>query len=717
MFFGFTPSLRLFQNRIEDFFIEFIIRLNRFLIPSDIFDIAKLITVRYMKTYLSSIDIAALVAEIRPRIIDSWTNNIYSIGKNLVILRFRKSTESPFELVIDLGRRFHTTQYFRKKPAAPNNKVLSMRKHIRDLPVKDFYQRGLDRVIVFEIAYKDSFYKLVVELFGEGNIVLVGPNNKIILAYNYRKMKDRDIHPGKEYEFPPSSDRNILTITEEEISEQLSSHDGKVVNLLNDLMGLGPVYSKDILAKSGLEKNTTSDLDEEDKKKIIAEVKKLQSVIIDKEFSFTKYMDEDEVVDITPIPLSRYEDLSSEEIKSFDLELDSFFSLSEEEPEETEEITEVSGKMNKTQKILANQERHLENLKKQELSEKQKGDLLYANFAVVDELLTTVIKARREGIEWEDIEAKLEIGKERKIPSALILETITPKTKQIWVRLPDTENTHEEIVELDFTQTLTESANSFYEKAKKARRKIPGAEAAIERTRKQLSEIESKKEIIEEEIETRPLLVRRTKKWYEKFHWMICDGFTVIGGTDLKANERILRTYLDDNDLFFHADVHGAPYVVVKDGQNNLSEESKGDIAVFALSYSSLWKDKKLVGDVYYVLPDQVSLTAPSGQYLAKGSVMIYGEKTYFKNVEIEHSIGFILYDDYIQIIGGPTNVVDARTEFYVSIKPGDVQKGKIAKDIRGMLANLCPEDVRFMFDSISVNEILPFIPGNSQII
>ncbi len=670
-----------------------------------------------MKTYLSSIDIAALVAEIRPRIIDSWTNNIYSIGKNLVILRFRKSTESPFELVIDLGKRFHTTKYDRKKPSSPNNKILSMRKHIRDLPIRDFYQIGLDRVVVFEIAYKDGCYKLIVELFGVGNVVLVGPSNKIILAYNYRRMKDRDVHPGREYKFPPSSEKNILNLNDAEVAEKATNYEGKITNFLNEIMGLGPVYSKDVVTKSGIEKKLIEDLDDEEKQKLISEVKKLQEIIVNKKFIYSKYLDEDEVVDITPITLSRYEDLQHEVVSSFDSALDDFFSPSEEEPEYTKDKTEVSGKMLKTQKILASQEKHLETLKEQERVEKKKGDLLYANFAVVDELLSTIIKARREGVSWKEIEAKLALGKEKNIPSAQILDRITPKSKQIWVKLPNPETNEEEIVELDFTQTLTDSANSFYQKAKKGRRKVPGALAAIERTKKQLNEVESTKDTIEKEIESKPLLVKRSKKWYEKFHWFICDGFVVIGGTDAKTNERILKTYLDDNDLFFHADVHGAPYVVVKDGQNNLSEECKKEISIFALSYSSLWKDRKLVGDVYHVLPEQVSLTAPSGQYLSKGSVMIYGAKNYFKNVEVKHSIGFIIYDQYVQIIGGPTESVESKTEYFTQIKPGDMQKGKIAKEIRDKLLKLCPDEDTHKFDSITVNDILPFIPGDSELI
>ncbi|MHA1259248.1 MAG: hypothetical protein ACTSRO_06360, partial [Candidatus Heimdallarchaeaceae archaeon] len=64
-----------------------------------------------MKTSLSSLDITALVAEISPNIVGSWVNNIYSIGKNLVILRFRKTTETTSEFIFELGKRFHLTKY------------------------------------------------------------------------------------------------------------------------------------------------------------------------------------------------------------------------------------------------------------------------------------------------------------------------------------------------------------------------------------------------------------------------------------------------------------------------------------------------------------------------------------------------------------------------------------------------------------------------------
>ncbi|MHA1396543.1 MAG: ribosome rescue protein RqcH, partial [Candidatus Heimdallarchaeaceae archaeon] len=513
-----------------------------------------------MKTSLSSLDITALVAEISPNIVGSWVNNIYSIGKNLVILRFRKTTETTSEFIFELGKRFHLTKYVRKKPSTPNNKVMSLRKHIRDLPVKNFYQKGLDRVVVFEIAYKDSFYKLVLELFGEGNLILVGPNNKIILAYNYRRMKDRDIHPGKEFVFPPSPTENILTITKESFFNKMGQYEGKIITFLNTVLGLGPQYSKDIMLKTKISAKTVDALEPKDKDLLYLKVEELKEIIESKNFTYYQYMDDGEVVDITPISFARYKDLEEQIVDSFNNALDDFFSSQEEEPDFAEDKTETTGKISKLKKILDDQQSHLQALIKQEALEKKKGDLLYAYFSEVDELLKTMLDARKSGIPWEEILTKLEQGKRQGIKSAQLVERIEPKNKKLTVKLKD-EGKEILSFDIDFTKSLVENANLFYEKSKKARRKIPGAEAAIKRTKQLIEETESKKEDIVKIEETKPLVMKRPKKWYEKFHWFICDDKIVIGGMDVKSNERILKTYLDDNDLFFHADVHGSPYV------------------------------------------------------------------------------------------------------------------------------------------------------------
>jgi len=58
---------------------------------------------------------------------------------------------------------------------------------------------------------------------------------------------------------------------------------------------------------------------------------------------------------------------------------------------------------------------------------------------------------------------------------------------------------------------------------------------------------------------------KRDKNWYEKFHWSYSsEGFLILGGKNLRSNEELVKKYLQPDDLFLHADVHGASVVVIK---------------------------------------------------------------------------------------------------------------------------------------------------------
>lgn len=53
--------------------------------------------------------------------------------------------------------------------------------------------------------------------------------------------------------------------------------------------------------------------------------------------------------------------------------------------------------------------------------------------------------------------------------------------------------------------------------------------------------------------------------WFEKFFWFISsENYLVIAGRDQQQNEFIVKRYLKSNDVYVHADVHGASSVVIK---------------------------------------------------------------------------------------------------------------------------------------------------------
>ena len=55
------------------------------------------------------------------------------------------------------------------------------------------------------------------------------------------------------------------------------------------------------------------------------------------------------------------------------------------------------------------------------------------------------------------------------------------------------------------------------------------------------------------------------KEWYEKFRWFTSsDGFLVVAGKDTVSNEVLVKKYATQEDAVFHAEISGAPFVVVK---------------------------------------------------------------------------------------------------------------------------------------------------------
>ena len=55
------------------------------------------------------------------------------------------------------------------------------------------------------------------------------------------------------------------------------------------------------------------------------------------------------------------------------------------------------------------------------------------------------------------------------------------------------------------------------------------------------------------------------KEWFEKFrHFTTSDGFLVVAGKDTVSNEVLIKKYTKQEDVVFHAEITGSPFVVVK---------------------------------------------------------------------------------------------------------------------------------------------------------
>jgi len=255
-----------------------------------------------------------------------------------------------------------------------------------------------------------------------------------------------------------------------------------------------------------------------------------------------------------------------------------------------------------------------------------------------------------------------------------------------------------------------------YEMAKKAERKAKGADIAIERTKEKIRTAQNENITIQSKIAHSVVILRRRKVWYEKFHFTHTgDNFLVISGTDASINEKLVKRYLTDDDLFFHADIQGAAATILKSEGRNISEKAILRAATFAVSYSAAWNLNRPIADAYHVTFEQVSLTPPSGQFLPKGSFMIYGEKTFVKDIKLELTMGLIIERHWAKIIIGGNEIKDHCSVAW-TILPGDIQRGKLVNMIKKKLLISVEEKDIIKIKAIDVGEIALMIPGNSKI-
>ncbi len=182
-------------------------------------------------------------------------------------------------------------------------------------------------------------------------------------------------------------------------------------------------------------------------------------------------------------------------------------------------------------------------------------------------------------------------------------------------------------IELDIRLPLTKNAEGYYEKAKKAKGKL----ARLEELMKKGIEIKKGK--------TESKKKDSKKKWYEHFKWFISGkGHIVVAGRNANQNERLYKHVMKDKDLFFHADIVGAPFTIIKNGKE-ADEESLKATAQFAASHSRAWKFGYAEIDVYYVGKEQLTKHV-SGEFVKKGGIMVVGERNWMRGVKLGLVVG-----------------------------------------------------------------------------
>ncbi|MEE1151320.1 MAG: ribosome rescue protein RqcH [Methanobrevibacter sp.] len=626
---------------------------------------------------MSNVDIFTISNELNNLLSGARVDKSFQPTKDIVVMRFHVPGTGRIDLVMQCGSRIHTSQYPLENPTTPPTFPMLLRKRVKGAHVESIKQHNFDRVVEIRVK-KDKYYTIIVELFDKGNIILLDEDNNIILPLKRKRLSTRDISSKIEYEFPEDRGINPITVTEKEFKEVFNDSESDVVRTLA-INGLGSLYAEEVIKRANeiteLDKNTpNNELTGKQLEGLYEGFKDLFDNLSEDTIR-PQIVKSENKEDVVALDLKKYDDFEKTYFESFNEACDEFYSKKVNTSIKNTRESAWNKKVNKFEKRLRLQQETLDNFHKTIEDSQHKGEIIYSNYTTIENIVTVVNQARSKDYSFKEIGKTLKKAKKDGMAEAQIYESID-KLGVLTLRIDDT------TLNIDPKLTIPENAENYYEKAKKAKRKTKGAEIAIENTKKQLEDIKAKKDIAMENIAVPKKRVKKNLKWYEKLRWFVSsDGHLVIGGRDANSNESVVKKYLEPNDIYLHADIHGASSTAIKLNGDDVNDNLLKESGEFAASFSSAWSMGFTSQDVFWVHPDQVTKTPESGEFLAKGSFVIRGHRNYIRGARVKLAIGIVDYEGK-RIMAGPIESLEKHCDNYVVIKPGFTKKEAIAKKI-----------------------------------
>ncbi len=637
-----------------------------------------------MKNGMSSFDIAALVKELQC-MVGGRIEKAFQLERDTILLRIRVAQEGKYDLVIVIGKWIYIASQQKETPKIPTSFAMLLRKHLTNGKISKIEQHGFDRIVIIHIE-KTEKYQLICEMFGEGNMVLIR-DMKIIQPLIPKSWRAREVRAHREYVFPPSR-LDARELDDGDFKKILSASKKDIVRTLAMDVNLGGIYAEEICLLSGIEREKkASQLTEAEKEKSYENLGRLMDSL-----SMSKggilIFEQDFPYDVVPFELEGYKDKKSEKFIDLSKAIERYLFLKKEEEPADTEYDDIRGKY---ERQLAQQEKAVKNQTERIKKYKSVAELIYNNYSECKK----VIKFILEGIKEKD---NTELTTQ--LEEHTSFKSLDPEKNEVTIGLADDVGNEIEI-KLNFKKSVEENAGIYYDKAKKAKEKLDGAKKSYEETKEKLakSQYESEKR--------REKQNKKTKEfWFERYKWFISsDGNIVIAGRDAKTNDKVVKKYLSDRDRYAHAEIHGAPSVVVKNKDGEISEQTLKEACEFAFIHSKAWNAKIASGSAYWVLPDQVSKTPPSGEFLARGAFVVRGKRNLVTDIRIRLGVGVIEYEGVEKIMCAPVSAMESRSKSYVIFEPGDMKKstfiGKLCK-----IFNIAHEEVE---------RILP--PGDVKIV
>jgi len=193
--------------------------------------------------------------------------------------------------------------------------------------------------------------------------------------------------------------------------------------------------------------------------------------------------------------------------------------------------------------------------------------------------------------------------------------------------------THEYLIidniKLDYNVSAYINITKIYSENKVIKQKIARAEDVMVNI-KPSKNIEPKEKLI---------IDRKVMK-FENYWWFIFNEIIITVGKSADDNETLLNN-MDPSDILIHGNFDKSPWGIIKN-------PNKIDIPLKVLAYAGdflvqrSWSwTEHFPNNSYYTYPNKVSKSAPSGEFMGKGSRMVH-EKNFLSPANLEMGVGVL---------------------------------------------------------------------------
>ncbi len=342
-----------------------------------------------MSYELSSLDLHYLVKELEA-LKGARVDKIYSPGRKEILLQMFQTGAGRKILRINAPEYIYLSEFKEEQPERPSGFCTLLRKYLDNARLREINQMGFERIIELVFEGKEGTYRLLAELFSKGNLVLCKEDYTIIMPAESQDWKGRSVRPKLNY-IAPKREFDFLTISERELKEAAAGSGKSIVKFLAADMGLGGRYAEELCALAGIQKNMTQ-LEDEDLKRILHVRKRL----ISEKPSPKIYFEQGGIKAIAPFGLATLEGMETRDFKSYNEALDFALSSGISAGSDSRKLSKHNAKIERHLKIIKSQEEYLAELEKEAEEEKLKGEAIYSNYQMINEIVAEIGKARKK---------------------------------------------------------------------------------------------------------------------------------------------------------------------------------------------------------------------------------------------------------------------------------------------------------------------------------